>query len=79
MFGEVFGKVTPFTIFQEDVEVGLGFLEVDELDNPFTMALLQEVYLPLEIAQFMLYICLSYTSDVVLRDHLHCYLSVCGG
>ena len=48
---DVFSQVSAFTILQEDVEVGRGFLDVDKIDDILVLAFAQKGHLSLEIFQ----------------------------
>lgn len=48
---DVFSQVSAFTILQEDIEVGPGFLDVDKIDDKLVLAFAQKGHLSLEIFQ----------------------------
>ena len=53
---DVFSQVSAFTILQEDVEVGRGFLDVDKIDNILMLAFLEERDFSLKIFQLRFFI-----------------------
>ena len=50
----MFGQIPTFAVFKGNVKIALGLLDVDEIYNPFILALSQQIDLPLEVNLFFL-------------------------
>lgn len=51
--GNVFRQIASFTVLKENVEVGLGLFDIDEVDDVLIFAVVEEVNFALEDVDFV--------------------------